>query len=126
MSTPIREELRNALKAALKNRERAAIGALRSALAAIDNAEAVPAGQRVDTTIGNEHVAGAALGVGAADAARRNLTEAEVRSIVTNEAGERTDAAAEYERLGRGERAEQLRAEAAVLQRFLAPPLSPA
>jgi uncharacterized protein YqeY len=117
----VRTNLRDGLKAALKSRDRTAIAALRSALAAIDNAEAIPVSQSVDTTIGNEHVAGAALGLGAAEAPRRNLTEADLRSIVENEIQERTAAAAEYEGLGRTEHAEQLRAEAAVLRRHLEP-----
>ncbi|KAA9154297.1 hypothetical protein FPZ12_032340 [Amycolatopsis acidicola] len=117
----MRDNLRDALKTALKSRDRSAISALRSALAAIDNAEAIPVDQSVDTTAGNEHVAGAALGVGAAEARRRTLTEADVRSIVENEVRERTGAAEDYERLGRAEQAGQLRAEAAVLRRHLEP-----
>ncbi len=54
-----------------------------------------------------------------AEARRRDLTEAELRSVVENEVQQRTAAADEYERLGRAEAAERLRAEAAVLNRHL-------
>ncbi|MBB4685577.1 polyprenol phosphomannose-dependent alpha 1,6 mannosyltransferase MptB [Amycolatopsis jiangsuensis] len=118
-SPAMRADLRDDLKVALKSRDRAAVTALRSALAAIDNAEAVPVGPTVDTTVGNERVAGVAVGLGAAEVPRRDLTDADVRSIVENEVRERTEAAEQYERLGRAEQAEQLRAEAAVLQRHL-------
>ncbi|MEU4671120.1 hypothetical protein AB0F91_24845 [Amycolatopsis sp. NPDC023774] len=114
----MRASLRAGLNSALKNRDRVATTALRSALAAIDNAEAVPVDQP-STTTGTEHVVGAALGVGAAEAERRVLTEADVRAIVENEVLERTTAADEYERLDRTEAAERLRAEADVLGQHL-------
>ena len=38
---PLRQNLRDALTTAIKSRDRVAVAALRSALAAIDNAEAV-------------------------------------------------------------------------------------
>jgi uncharacterized protein len=115
----MRASLRDDLKAALKARDRVAVTALRSALSAIDNAEAVPADHLLDSTAGNEHVAGAAIGLGAAEAERRHLTEADLRSIVENEVRERSVAAEEYERLGRDDQAERLRAEAEVLSRYL-------
>ncbi|WP_020673415.1 GatB/YqeY domain-containing protein [Amycolatopsis nigrescens] len=117
----MRASLRDGLKAALKTRDRVAITAHRSALAAIDNAEAVPVDQSLDTTTGNEHVAGAAVGLGSAEAERRHLTEADLRSIVENEVRERSVAAEEYAQLGRDDVAERLRAEAAVLSRYLDP-----
>jgi hypothetical protein len=44
-SRPLRERLRAELPAAMKRRDRTAAAALRSALGAIDNAEAVDAGE---------------------------------------------------------------------------------
>lgn len=124
----MRASLRDDLTAALKARDRVAVSALRSALAAIDNAEAVPVDQPGDSTgngtgnvTGNEHIAGAAVGLGAAEAARRHLTDADLRSIVENEVLERSRAAEEYERLGRDDTAGRLRAEAEVLSRYLEP-----
>ncbi len=115
----MRSTLRHDLAIALKARDRVAVTALRSALSAIDNAEAVPTDQSLDTTVGTEHVAGAAAGLGAAEAERRDLTESAVRSIIETEARDRTAAAEEYERLGRTDQAARLRAEAEVLSKYL-------
>ncbi|MBB5808776.1 uncharacterized protein YqeY [Saccharothrix ecbatanensis] len=115
----MRANLRGDLKAALKGRDVVAVTALRSALAAIDNAEAVPTDHPSAAAQGSEHFAGAASGLGAAEAERRHLTEADLRSIVENEIGERSVAAAEYDRLGRTDLADRLRAEAEVLSRYL-------
>ena len=123
----MRASLRDDLKAALKARDRVAITALRSALAAIDNAEAFPADHPLDSVAGsvtgNEHVAGSASGLGAAEAQRRHLTEADLRSIVKKEVRERSVAAQEYEQLGRNDLAERLRAEAEVLSQYPRPTL---
>ncbi|WP_199429545.1 GatB/YqeY domain-containing protein [Qaidamihabitans albus] len=117
----MRASLRDDLKAALKSRDRAAITALRSALAAIDNAEAVPADHPLDGSTGSEHVAGAASGLGAAEAERRHLTDTDLRSIIEKEVRERSVAAEQYEQAGRTDLAERLRAEAQVLSRHLSP-----
>ena len=106
-----------------------AAAAIRSALAAIGNAEAVPSrptpGQTAGTAaaldatertpVGSEHIAGAAAGLGAAEAERRHLTEADIAVIVRAEISDRRSAADQYDRLGRTERAERLRREADVL-----------
>jgi uncharacterized protein YqeY len=114
----MRADLRRDLSAALKSRDRAAIGALRSALAALENAEAVPADSSGSTGASSEHVAGT-VEHGAAEAPRRHLTEAEVRAVVEAEVHDRRSAALEYEQLGRGDHAVRLRAEADVLARYL-------
>jgi hypothetical protein len=116
---PVRTSLREDLTAALKARDRVAVTALRSALAAIDNAGAVPVDLPSDSMAGNEHVAGSATGLGAAEAERRHLTDADLRSIIESEVRERSVAAAEYDELGRDDLAERLRAEAEVLSRYL-------
>ncbi|WP_222598191.1 GatB/YqeY domain-containing protein [Lentzea tibetensis] len=112
--------LRDALKTALKARDRVAISALRSALSAIENAEAVPVEDSSLPLTGNEHFAGATAGLGAAEAVRKELTEADVLAIVAKEARDRTTAAEEYEQLGRADEAARLRAEAEVLAKYLA------
>lgn len=117
----MRASLRDDLKAALKTRDRVAISALRSALSAIENAEAVPADRPSAGVAESEHVAGAAAGLGAAEAERRHLTDADLRSILEGEVRERSAAAREYEQLGRSDQAERLRAEAEVLSRYLGP-----
>jgi hypothetical protein len=113
----MRDTLRADLTTAIKARDRIAIAALRSAMSAIDNAEAVPV--LSEPAAGSEHVAGAVAGLGAAEAERRQLTDDDVRSIIETELGERSVAATEYERLDRTDDAERLRAEAAVLSRYL-------
>jgi uncharacterized protein YqeY len=121
--------LRAALTAALSARDMIAAAAIRSALAAIGNAEAVrprvkprpatgttPAPDGTHRTpVGSEHIAGAAAGLGAAEAARRQLTEADIAEIVLAEIADRRSAADQYDRLGRDDRAERLRREAEVL-----------
>ncbi len=115
----MRTDLRRDLTAALKARDRVAVTALRSALAAIENAEALPVDHAVQGAGEHEHVAGSAVGLGAGDAERRELTEADVRAVVEAEVHERSMAAGGYEEIGRADLAERLRAEAEVLSRYL-------
>lgn len=106
----IRSRLRLALTDALKARDRGAASALRSALSAIGNAEAVDPGEvSRPGASGSIHFAGAAAGLGAAEAERRHLTEADVAAIVRAEAAEREAAASQYERSGHDGQAAGLR-----------------
>jgi uncharacterized protein len=59
------------------------------------------------------------LGVGAGEAARRELSTQDALEVVRAEVRERNAAAAEYERLGRAEEASMLNAEARALLSFL-------
>jgi hypothetical protein len=111
----LRERLRDGLRAALRSRDMVAAAALRSALGAIANAEAVPVDQSAADPTTSQHVAGAAAGLGAAEAQRRGLTGAEVGQIVDAEITERMAAAADYEGRGYAEQARRLRREARVL-----------
>ncbi|MEV5433323.1 hypothetical protein [Streptomyces sp. NPDC052701] len=100
----------------MRARDKAAVSALRATLAALDNAEAVP--------VDEAGARGAALeqspvGAGATEAARRALSERGVVDIVRAEAAERLDAAAQLTAPAHAGRAARLRAEAAVLLRFL-------
>lgn len=110
----VRAALKTAIVSALKERDRAAAALYRSALGAIDNASAIPAG--------SAHRAGAiessAVGVGRADVPRRELSERDMVEIVVAEADERR-AAAEVLEPARPEAAEQLRAEARLLLALL-------
>jgi hypothetical protein len=133
----------------MKARDRQAVTTLRSTLAAVDNAEAVdvaqvpparaghPAAEEVPPAgvgrpaaeeapsareghpAGEGVIAGAAVGVGAAEVERRALTSAEVEAIVRREVAERQSAAQVYERAGQSPRAERLRAEAELLRSYL-------
>ncbi|MFF7179398.1 hypothetical protein [Streptomyces sp. NPDC008121] len=100
----------------MRARDKAAVSALRSTLAALDNAEAVP--------LSEDRLRGTALeaspaGVGATEAVRRELTERAVLDVVRAEAAERLDAAEQLTAPAHADRAARLRAEAEVLLRFL-------
>ncbi|MET9215219.1 MULTISPECIES: GatB/YqeY domain-containing protein [unclassified Nocardia] len=110
----LRERLRAALKPAMKARDRSAVSALRSALSAIDNAEAVDAG---DAKAGA--LEASAVGLGTAEVRRRDLTEADITQIVHREIDERRTAAAEYDLLGAADRRDTLTAEADALAALL-------
>lgn len=100
----------------MKARDRVAVTALRSTLAALDNAEAVARPASTDERLAIEE---SPVGVGTAEVERLVLTPEQVESIVRAEVAERETAAREYEVAGRPERAEQLRTEAAVLSAHL-------
>jgi uncharacterized protein len=108
------DRLQAGLRVALKQRDTAAISALRSALAAIGNAEALPA-PAAQGGEGGQYVAGSIAGLGAGEASRRVLTEAEIVGIVRTEIAERRVAAAHYEQAGHAARADRLRREADAL-----------
>jgi uncharacterized protein len=114
-TSAVRQRLRYALTAAMKERDAVAVGALRSVLAAIDNAEAVDAGQARPPEVSHARLAATVSGLGAGDIVRRSLTDAELEQVVRREVTERVSAAAEYERAGQREHAEQLRREAQVI-----------
>jgi hypothetical protein len=109
-----RGRLRAALNEALRRRDTTAVSALRSALSAISNAEAIGPPPPV-TGAGGPHIAGAVPGLGAGEAGRRALSAAEVDQIIQAEISERLLAAGDYERSGHPGRAQRLRSEAGVL-----------
>lgn len=115
----MRARMRADLTTALKARDRVAIAALRSALSALENAEAVVVGDAGPIVDGTEHVVGTVVGVGAAEAARRELTAADVHAVLRDEVAQRVTAADEYRTLDQPDAAERLRAEAAVLSHYL-------
>jgi uncharacterized protein len=112
--------LQQALRGALQARDAAAVSALRSAQAAIGNAEAVAAPQGSPAPGGSQHFAGTVGGLGAGEARRRTLTAAEAEEIIRTEISERHAAAEEYERAGHADRAARLRREADALLTALA------
>jgi hypothetical protein len=106
-----RARLRTELLAARKDRDATRVSALRSALSAIDNAEAVDAGLDAPSS---GTIAGGVAGLGAAEVARRELSDAQIRQLVRDEINERLAAASAIEAT-HTERAAALRAEAEVL-----------
>ncbi|MDX3457273.1 hypothetical protein PV396_35850 [Streptomyces sp. ME02-8801-2C] len=100
----------------MRARDKVAVSALRSTLGALDNAEAAP--------VDEAELRGVALelspvGAGATEAERRELSEHAVVEVVRAEAAERLDAADRLTAPAHADRAERLRAEAAVLLGFL-------
>jgi hypothetical protein len=114
---PLRDRMRAALLVARKERDAEAVAALRTALAAVDNAEAVAPPTPGPLTGGV--IAGAAAGVGATEAPRVELTEGQVAAVVAAEVAERRAAAAEYRAAGHADRADRLTAEADALDLHL-------
>jgi uncharacterized protein len=108
MTSPLRVALRNRLTAAMRARDRQTAGAIRSVLAALENAEAppeTPHGTRVATS---EHVALATVGLGAGEAPRRLLSADDERIVVELEVAELRSASATLASAGRDERASEL------------------
>jgi uncharacterized protein len=115
-ASPLYTRLRRALPPALKARDQAAVTALRSALAAIDNAQAIEAPPPPRS---GGVVAGAVTGLGAGDAPRRQLSEGDIAAIVRAEIADRRMAFADYERAGQLDAAARLAVEADVLAAHL-------
>jgi uncharacterized protein YqeY len=110
-ATSIRDALKSAVVQAMKRRDRDALAVYRTALAAIDNAEAVPVGS--STPAGAIELS--AVGVGRTEAQRRALTEQDMIDIVLREADERRAAADSLAGV-QPAAAQQLRREAGYLQ----------
>lgn len=122
----LRAALRRGLTAALKARDSDAVTALRTAMAAIDNAEAVPvpAAGRAGTPASSAHVAGARAGLGSTEATRRRLTAGELRDILRGQVAENSREADRYDALGQAQAARRLRGQARVLAAYLADELA--
>ena len=113
MSADLRALLQSSLLPAMRVGDKDTVDVVRSALAAIANAEAVPVEER--PALANGPIAGASGGLGSTEAPRRELTPDEVREVVERERLERIHAAEESEAGGLGEYAARLRTQAAVL-----------
>lgn len=96
-ASPLRTRLRAALLDARRARDAETVSTLRTAIAALENAEAVPAGPgpgRVDG--GGEAPEDAVLGVGSTEAARHELDDAEERAVLDAEIAALGEAARAY------------------------------
>ena len=112
--------LRQDLTAAMRERQRDSVRVLRTVLSAIANAEAQPDTDETPmSSRSSGPIAGAADGLGAAEVARRELDAAEIRAIVQAERDERLTAGEEMAARGALDAADVLRAEAALLDRYL-------
>jgi hypothetical protein len=113
----LRARLRGDLRAAMKAQRRDEMAALRTLIAAIDNAESVEDAALPPPSSG-EHVAAAVPGLGAGDAARRSLSERDLQRIIETELWERDAQAQRLTLLGRADDATRLHREAAVIARY--------
>lgn len=111
----MRDELRRDLREAMKQNATAAVRAIRSLLAAIDNAEAVPLAQTSDS---GAHIANATVGAGSGDRPRRELTQADLDRVLAAELIELANARQEYLRTGRQDEARKLEEQIEVLSRY--------
>lgn len=114
----IQERLRSALPSAIKSRDTVAVAALRSALAAIENAEAVDSSQ-TPPPVEHPDIAGGVSGLGAGEVSRRQLSAMQMEQIVRGEVAERQAAERDYRQAGHRQHAERLRGEAEVLLSYL-------
>lgn len=113
----LRTRLRRDLREAMKAQQRDEMTALRTLIAAIDNAESVDNPSAAPPS-SSEHVAGAVRGLTAADATRRLLSERDLQRIIENELWERDAQAERLTLLGRADEANRLRTEADVIARY--------
>jgi hypothetical protein len=97
----------------MKARASGEVSLLRVLIAAIDNAQSVPIGD------GHQRYVERPFGDGSAEVPRLALSEADLAVLLKREAGARDAAAAEFERLGQGERAQVMRDEALWVRRYL-------
>jgi len=118
MSSALRFALRSRLTTAMRERDRAAVSVLRTAVAAIENAEAVPMAEGAAVTTSAD-VAGAAVGLGVTEAERRRLDEAAERSLVVAEVHSLAEAEVAYAAAGQPERAREAAVGAALLRAVL-------
>ncbi|MCB0077498.1 MAG: GatB/YqeY domain-containing protein [Anaerolineales bacterium] len=130
----IRSRMREDLKAAMKARDRVTMTTLRTLIAALDNAEALPmddetmvratletlermSRERADIERDSHWVG--ALGL-SNDLPRQTLTDADEQRILQREAAERRAARNDYQRLGRDDQVAQLDRELEIVEGYLA------
>ena len=101
------------LKLAMRARSALEIGALRALIAALDNAQAVPVGDAHKRYVVH------AFGDAAVEVPRLVLDAGEVQRLLQAEVASRRAAADQFDQLDRPERAAELRAEAAVVARYV-------
>jgi uncharacterized protein YqeY len=110
----------------MKARDTVVVSAMRSAIAAIDNAEAADLGDApaVDpashlAVAPGHSIAGGVAGLGTGEVARRELSVAAIELILQGEIADRHAAAGAYRASGRDEQALVLEGESAALERCL-------
>lgn len=108
--TGLRERTTTALRTAMRARDRTAASTLRTLLGAFDNAAAVPTTSRAGA------VEESPVGVGSAEAVRRDLTEADLEAIRRRELAEVEHALATVPAAAGPDHVEELRRRAQLLR----------
>ena len=111
----MKARLRADLRIAMKDGHSLAVKVIRTLVAAIDNAEAPPLDTSRAASIQHQFHSGSA------EVERLQMSVEDVHRILSTEMRERERVAAELEQLKQTDRAEELRAEALVIQRYLGP-----
>lgn len=109
-ASALKERLRADLRAAIRKRS-SDVGVLRTLIAAIDNAEAIPIDGFEQRLKQREHVG---------EVARRELDQSALEGVLASETHTRLAAAQDYERNGRTEDAARLRKEVELIARYRA------
>lgn len=109
LSQLLRGRLTADLTAAMKARQTTAVSTLRSLMAAIDNAEAVPITAAPTAAVGHSR-----------DVPRKVLSDTDIQAILVREAYECRKALGDYERLGQAEAADALRVALALIEGYRA------
>ena len=112
----LKRELRDGLTVAMKDRRLDAVTVLRSALAAIENAEAISMDSLGEPEKGRNPLGES---FGATEFPRRTLDAAELAEILRSELDSRLRAAEHYDIHGRGAEAERMKREAAALAGYV-------
>ena len=109
-ATALKQRLREGLKAAIQAKATDEVRLLRTLIAALDNAEAVPAetGPYISRAFGDA----------TAERPRRELDRDDVEALLAGEIEARLAAATDYDRQRRTEDAARLRAEAGLIERY--------
>jgi uncharacterized protein len=108
----VKARLRQDLRLSIRAKEWLRVKVLRSLIAALDNAQAVPPGDQ------HVHYAIRTFGDGSAEVSRLRLSEREVQRLLAQEFASLRTAADELEQLDKRERAAELRAEAAIVESY--------
>jgi hypothetical protein len=115
----IGEQLQDRLAIAMRRRDTAVVAAIRSAMSAIANSQAVPTAGPSRTTAESEHFAGSTAGLGAAEAERLALSEQQQRSTLAGEIAQLLEHVHRLDRLCRRDEADGVRRAVQTLQAVL-------
>lgn len=113
LSQAFTDRLRADLKTAMQTRAKEEAMVLRALIGAVDNAQSIP----LDPARKASHLG--KFGDPSLEIPRKALGEDELQQILEKEIAEREMAAREMARVGRSDRADMLRAEAAIVARYL-------